>query len=175
MVGRFITPGSRLKLVKCFKCAVTFVICVTAGIMAWRDSLDQQWARRFSNPSDLVNPRRACKKEDSDLVGLGWGPRFSLYRCCSCALLGTSGKAAAGPLCRPGVPSPVMAPGSVPCSIGSGRAHSFPPGVVGQERARGHGGLKRAASRASAAASRLSMIWEKPGGTDGRGGSGQRA
>ena len=74
--------GVDLNWLICFKCTVPFVICVTAGIMGWRD---QQWARRFSNLSDVSHPR-VCKKEDSDLVGLGWGPRFSLSRwCCYCS------------------------------------------------------------------------------------------
>ena len=35
LAGRFFTPGSDLNPLICFKCTVTFVICVTAGIKGW--------------------------------------------------------------------------------------------------------------------------------------------
>lgn len=71
-----------------------------------------------------------------------------------------------------------MAPGRVPPllqPLARAEPTAFLQVWVGRERARGHGGLIHAASRASAVASRLSMIGEKPGGTDGRGGEHREA
>lgn len=119
---------------------------------------------------------RVCRKEDSDWwVWLGAQDSAFLDDAIA-ARLGARGKVAAR-LCQPGAP-PITCDGSRQCaSVPLARAEpaAFLQVQVGQEWARGHRGLIRAASRASAVASRLSMIGEKPGGTDGRGRRGQRA
>lgn len=70
-----------------------------------------------------------------------------------------------------------MAPGRVPPllqPLARAEPTAFLQVWVGRERARGYG-LIHAASRASAVASRPSVIGEKPGGTDGRGGEHREA